>query len=67
MLVDRVFYAILGSQAPSGNTDQDISESEGSKENDDSLIDPDEPDDSMTLDQCQDGLRNEALVRRVPQ
>lgn len=52
-------------QELSGSEDDDDGMSDSLASND--PVEPDEPDNFMTLDQYQSGLRKEALVIKVPQ
>lgn len=73
MVVEQVSDALnppslsLNSDLPMSNSDGEESEGEDEDSEMSDYEGPEEPDDCMTLDQFQSGLRKETLVRRVPQ
>lgn len=64
LVVERVKATIFPSMNSLVGSDHKMSTSQ---EEDDEMLDPEEPDDMMTLDQYQNRLRNEALARKLPQ
>lgn len=67
MIVNKVTTALLSPSSPSDESDEDMSSSDEDDGSISKYEKPEEPDDSMTLDEYHNGLQKEALARKVSQ